>query len=143
MTNLQAALGCGQLKNIHKIIKRKREIGDLYYEKLKNNKNLILQRKKTSYSNNIYWVFGILIKNKKKYNRNSVMKKLLKYGIDTRPFFLSMNKQSIFIKNKIFTKIKMPNSEYLSKNGFYVPSGLGLKNIEINYICLILNKIFI
>ena len=46
MTNLQAALGCGQLKNIHKIIKRKREIGDLYYEKLKNNKNLILQKKK-------------------------------------------------------------------------------------------------
>ena len=143
MTNLQAALGCGQLKNIHKIIKRKREIGDLYYEKLKNNKNLILQQKKTSYSNNIYWVFGILIKNKKKFNRNSVMKKLLKYGVDTRPFFLSMNKQSIFIKNKIFTKIKMPNSEYLSKNGFYVPSGLGLKNIEINYICLILNKIFV
>ena len=29
MTNLQAALGCGQLKNIQKIIKRKREIGDL------------------------------------------------------------------------------------------------------------------
>ncbi len=143
MTNLQAALGCGQLKNIHKIIKRKREIGDLYYEKLKNNKNLILQKKKTSYSNNIYWVFGILIKNKKKFNRNSVMKKLLKYGVDTRPFFLSMNKQSIFIKNKIFTKIKMPNSEYLSKNGFYVPSGLGLKNIEINYICSILNKIFV
>ena len=143
MTNLQAALGCGQLKNIHKIIKRKREIGDLYYEKLKNNKNLILQKKKTSYSNNIYWVFGILIKNKKKFNRNSVMKKLLKYGVDTRPFFLSMNKQSIFIKNKIFTKIKMPNSEYLSKNGFYVPSGLGLKNIEINYICLVLNKIFV
>ena len=46
MTNLQAALGCGQLKNIQKIIKRKREIGDLYYEKLKNNKNLILQKKK-------------------------------------------------------------------------------------------------
>mgnify|MGYP001185631798 FL=1 len=143
MTNLQAALGCGQLKNIQKIIKRKREIGDLYYEKLKNNKNLILQKKKTQYSKNIYWVFGILIKDKNKFDRNSVMKKLLKHGIDTRPFFLSMNKQNIFIKKKIFNKIKMPNSEYLSKNGFYVPSGLGLKNSEINYICLMLNKIFV
>ena len=143
MTNLQAALGCGQLKNIQKIIKRKREIGDLYYEKLKNNKNLILQKKKTQYSKNIYWVFGILIKDKNKFDRNTVMKKLLKHGIDTRPFFLSMNKQNIFIKKKIFNKIKMPNSEYLSKNGFYVPSGLGLKNSEINYICLMLNKIFV
>ena len=70
MTNLQAAIGCGQLKNIKKIIKRKREIGNLYYEKLKNNKNLILQENKNSYSKNIYWVFGILIKNNKKYKRN-------------------------------------------------------------------------
>ena len=30
MTNLQAAVGCGQLKNISWIIKRKREIGKRY-----------------------------------------------------------------------------------------------------------------
>ena len=33
------------------------------------------------------------------------MKKLLKYKIDTRPFFLSMNKQKIFKKMKLFSKI--------------------------------------
>tara|TARA_X000000950_G_scaffold102418_1_gene129415 strand:+ start:4200 stop:5333 length:1134 start_codon:yes stop_codon:yes gene_type:complete len=143
MTNLQAALGCGQLKNIQKIIRRKREIGNLFYKNLKDNNNLILQENRNGYSKNIYWVFGILIKESKKFDRNSIMKKLLKHGIDTRPFFLSMNKQNIFIKNKIFKKLKMPNSEYLSKNGFYLPSGLGLKNSEINYICEILNKIFV
>ncbi len=37
MTNLQAALGCGQLKNIKKIVKRKREVGNLYYKYLKIN----------------------------------------------------------------------------------------------------------
>lgn len=141
MTNLQAAIGCGQLKNIKKIIKRKREIGNLYFEKLKNNKNLLLQENKNSYSKNIYWVFGILIRNNKKYKRNKMMKKLLKYGIDTRPFFLSMNKQKIFKKMKLFKKDKMINSEYLSKNGFYVPSGLALKNNEIKYVCKWINKI--
>ncbi len=143
MTNLQAAIGCGQLKNIKKIIKRKREIGNLYYEKLKNNKNLILQENKNSYSKNIYWVFGILIKNNKKYKRNEMMKKLLKYGIDTRPFFLSMNKQKIFKKMKLFKGDKMKNSEYLSNNGFYVPSGLALKDNQINYICHLINKFFV
>ena len=143
MTNLQAAIGCGQLKNIKKIIKRKREIGNLYFEKLKNNKNLLLQENKNSYSKNIYWVFGILIRNNKKYKRNKMMKKLLKYGVDTRPFFLSMNKQKIFKKMKLFKRDKMKNSEYLSNNGFYVPSGLALKNNEIIYICNLINKFFV
>ena len=56
------------------------------------------------------------------------MKKLYQLNIDTRPFFLSMNKQKIFKKLKIFNRVKMPNAENLSKNGFYLPSGLGIKN---------------
>ena len=62
------------------------------------------------------------------------MKKLLKLNIDTRPFFLSMNKQKIFKKLKLFKNVKMTNSEFLSKNGFYLPSGLGIKNDEIKYV---------
>lgn len=141
MTNLQAALGCGQLKNIKTIIKRKREIGNLYYRYLKHNKKLLLQENSNSYSNNIYWVFGILLKKNLRISRNTIMKKLLGYNIDTRPFFLSMNKQKIFKQKKIFKNVKMPNSEYLSDNGFYVPSGLGISNKEIKYVCFTLNKI--
>ena len=141
MTNLQAALGCGQLKNIKTIIKRKREIGNLYYKYLKYNKKILLQENSNSYSNNIYWVFGILLKKNLKISRNTIMKKLLGYNIDTRPFFLSMNKQKIFKQKKIFKNIKMPNSEFLSDNGFYVPSGLGISNKEIKYVCFALNKI--
>ena len=137
---MQAALGCGQLKSINKIVKRKREIGKLYFEKLKDNKKIILQKNKTKYANNIYWVFGVLLK-KKNLSRNQIMKKLLKKNIDSRPFFLSMNKQKIFKKLKIFQNVRMPNSEYLSKNGFYLPSGLGIKNSEINYIAKVLQEI--
>ncbi len=134
MTNLQAGLGCGQLRNLKKIVKRKREIGAIYHSLLKENDKIILQTKKTAYANNIYWVFGVLLKEKSKFKRNKIMKQLLKLNIDTRPFFLSMNKQKIFKKLKIFKNIKMPNAEYLSKNGFYLPSGLGIKNYEIKYI---------
>ena len=37
LTNIQAAIGCGQLKNISWIIKRKKEIGKRYHALLKNN----------------------------------------------------------------------------------------------------------
>ena len=141
MSNLQAALGCGQLKNISWIINRKRQIGNRYFDKLKDNKNIILQKNKTKYSKNIYWVFGVLLKKNSKFSRDKVMKKLYQLNIDTRPFFLSMNKQKIFKKLKIFNRVKMPNAENLSKNGFYLPSGLGIKNSEIDYIIKCVSKI--
>ena len=62
------------------------------------------------------------------------MKTLLQNNIVTRPFFVPMNKQKIFKKMKFFKNIKMPVSEYISKNGFYLPSGLGLKNQEIDLV---------
>ena len=46
-----------------------------------------------------------------------------------------MHKQKIFKKMKIFNKKeKLRNSEYLSKNGFYLPSGLGITNKEIDVV---------
>ena len=141
MTNMQAALGCGQLKSINKIVKRKREIGNLYYKHLKKNKHLLFQENKNSYSKNIYWVFGVLLKRNSRSKRDFLMRALLKNKIDTRPFFLSMNKQKIFKKMKIFSKSKMPNSEYLSNNGFYLPSGLGISDSEIRYVCTTLNQL--
>ena len=141
-TNIQAAIGCGQLKNIVKIVKKKRDIGNLYYEELKNLKNISLQTNKAKYAKNIYWVFGVVIKKKSKINRNNVMKKLLRKGIDTRPFFVPMHKQPIFIKNKTLKKkISFKNSEYISMNGFYLPSGLGVSNKQILYVCNELKKI--
>ena len=134
MTNLQAALGCGQLKNIEWIIRRKKEIGNRYYTKLKNCKNIILQKNVTLYAENIYWAFGIVLKNRLVSRRDKIMKTLLQNNIVTRPFFVPMNKQKVFKKMKFFKNIKMPVSEYISKNGFYLPSGLGLKNQEIDLV---------
>ena len=53
-----------------------------------------------------------------------------------------MHKQNIFRKMKLFPKNqKFVNAEYLSKNGFYLPSGLGISNPEINYVGNTLFKI--
>ena len=135
MTNLQAAIGCGQLKNISKIIKRKREIGKRYLKNLKNCKSIYIQPNKLNYAHNIFWVFGILLKKSLNVSRDTVVNKLLKKNVQTRNFFYPMNKQKIFIKMKIFNKkSNFPISNTLSKNGFYLPSGLGITNKEIDFV---------
>ena len=133
-TNIQAALGLSQLKRIGKIIKKKHEIGNYYYKHFKNIKNIILQPNKLSYCKNIYWVFGIVLKRNNKNNISSVIKKLQSKNIGTRPFFWPMHKQDAFKKKNYFKNIKLSNSEFISKNGFYLPSGLGLTSKELKFV---------
>ena len=135
MTNLQAAMGYGQLKNISWIIKRKREIGRRYISILKSSNKIYIQPYKLNYATNIFWVFGILLKNNTKISRDAVVKKLLHKNIQTRFFFYPMHKQKIFKKKKLFSKKeKFSNADFISKNGFYLPSGLGISNSEIDYV---------
>ena len=68
--------------------------------------------------------------------------KLLKHNIQTRNFFLPMHKQKIFQKMKLFPKNqKLKNSEYLSANSFYLHSGLGILNKQIDFAGKTLLKI--
>ena len=61
LSSLQAAMGISQLKKINYLVKRKREIGKLYYSYLKHNKFIKIQDQSIKYAKNIYWVFGVLI----------------------------------------------------------------------------------
>ena len=140
-TNMQAALGLSQLERINSIIKKKIHIGRLYYSYLKNNPNIFIQKPFLKRIKNIYWVVGIVIKNKK-ISAISVRKKLQKLGIETRAFFWPLHKQRIIKKNKIkLNKSFYPNSEYLSKKGFYLPSGLGTTDKEILFVSRAINNI--
>ena len=133
-TNIQAALGLNQLKRINKIIKKKYQIGNYYYKYFKDLKNIILQPNKLSYSKNIYWVFGIVLKRNNKKKINEVIKRLAKKNIGTRPFFWPMHKQDAFKNKNYFKKVILPNSEFIAKNGFYLPSGLGITMKELKYV---------
>ena len=68
-------------------------------------------------------------------------KKLFKFGIETRSFFWPMNKQNILKKMNYKFKGTFKNSEFLSKYGLYLPSGLGITKKEINFVAETLNKI--
>ena len=133
-TNMQAALGLSQLKRINDIIKRKHEIGNYYYNHFKNIKNIILQPNKLLYCKNIYWVFGIVLKKNNKIKIKKMIKELTNRNIGTRPFFWPMHKQDAFKNRGYFKNVNLPNSEFIAKNGFYLPSGLGLTSVELKFV---------
>tara|TARA_B100000780_G_scaffold7227_1_gene5452 strand:- start:592 stop:1713 length:1122 start_codon:yes stop_codon:yes gene_type:complete len=133
-TNIQAAIGISQLKNIDKVINKKISIGKLYCQLLSKNVNIFIQKPKVENFKNVYWVVGILILNKK-ISAKELGSKLLKKGIQTRPFFYPMNKQRILSDFLKKDKDKYPNSELISKYGLYLPSYYDLKTKDVKAIC--------
>ena len=126
LTNMQAGLGLAQLKQLNKFVKIKRKIGNRYISKLSNLRHVIQPIKKLEYCENIFWVYGLVIKKNSKFKLEEIRKKLFKKGIETRNFFWPLNKQPILNKMGYFKNQKFPVAEHLSKNGFYIPTGLAL-----------------
>jgi perosamine synthetase len=132
MTNLQAALGLAQLEKIedHLIIKKK--MGMVYQQGLKGIKGFQLPLASTHYSENIYWVFALVADTEAL--ANATVKKLNENNIGTRPFFWCMHEQPVFQQMGLFKNESYPVAEKLARKGFYIPSGLGLTEIEMNEV---------
>ncbi len=133
MSNLQAAVACAQLEKIDKTVSIKKHIGSVYQEFLKDIPAK-LPAPKTSYAQNHYWVFGIVLNKDVKLSAKDVMLKLKEQGIETRPFFYPMHNQPVFKKLGILDTINRPISEKLYQKGFYIPSGLNLSDEDLAYI---------
>ncbi|MBN2964464.1 DegT/DnrJ/EryC1/StrS family aminotransferase [Sulfurospirillum sp. T05] len=143
MTNMQAALGVAQLEQINKFVKKKRNMGKKYNELLNGIKAINLPIAKTSYCENIYWVYAITLKNNYKKNVKDVVNELGALGVGTRPFFYPIHLQPVLKKMGFFANEKLPNSEKLYARGFYIPSGLGLTEEEIEKVSDVLHKVLI
>ncbi len=134
MTNTQAAIGLAQLEKIDEHIEKKHFIGRKYTELLKDVDSINLPIAKTDYCENIYWVYAITLKKDYKMNAIQVMDKLKEEGIGTRPFFYPMHKQPVFNNKGMFVNEKYEGAEYISEKGFYVPSGIGITEEEMEIV---------
>ena len=133
MTNLQGAIACAQFEKLEETIKRKIELGNKYQELLKGIPAQ-LPCNKTTYAQNHYWIFGLVLNEDVKFNAQHAMNELRKSNIETRPFFYPMHKQPIFEEMGILDNIKRPISEKLYEKGFYIPMGLNLTDSKLEYI---------
>lgn len=134
MSNMQAALGCAQLEKLAEHIKRKRMIGKKYQEAFQEIGDISLPVSHTEYADNIYWVFGIVIGDSYHFTAEQIMKRLAEEGIGTRSFFWPMHKQPVYIKRGMFKNVSCPNAEKIAESGFYLPSGLGITDEELDYV---------
>lgn len=136
MTNLQAAIGLAQLEKIHKILNIRKKQMTLYYNKLKDVKQISLRAFDT-YTKPVHWLMTIKLLNS---SRSKFIKHMKKKGIECRPMIDPVITAYHFRKYQInneFSKTKKITKSYL-----HLPSSTNLKENEILYICKEIKKYF-
>ncbi len=137
MTNIQAAIGCAQMKKIDHFIERKRSNAGLYNTLLSGIPEITLPIEKNR-AKSVYWMYSILLKDKE--GRDRMMAHLKENGVDTRPFFYPIHIMPPYRKfapdNESFSV-----AEDISERGLMLPSSAGLKNEEIEYIAALIKEI--
>ncbi|KAB8317526.1 DegT/DnrJ/EryC1/StrS family aminotransferase [Tolypothrix campylonemoides VB511288] len=142
MTNLQAALGVAQLERLDEFVARKRHIGQRYTELLSDIPGLQLPLPRTDYADNIYWVYGLVLKDEVPFDAEEAMRRLAKYKIGTRPFFWCMHEQPVLRKMGLFDGVSYPVAERIARRGFYIPSGMALTDEQIYQVAQVLTEVF-
>jgi perosamine synthetase len=134
MSNLQAALGVAQLERLDEFVARKRRMGKLYTKLLSEIPGLQLPVPQTDYAANIYWVYGIVLKDEVPFDAKEAMRRLSQYKIGTRPFFYPMHEQPVLRNLGLFKGEFCPVAERIARRGFYIPSGLALSDEQIEQV---------
>ncbi|MBF0137265.1 MAG: DegT/DnrJ/EryC1/StrS family aminotransferase [Magnetococcales bacterium] len=142
MTNLQAALGLAQVERWEESVLKKRQIGQFYQELLQGLPPFHLPVTGNATADNIYWVFGLVIKKESTLTAKEVMARLAQEKIGTRPFFWPMHAQPVLQRMGLCQGESHPVSEWLGKNGFYIPSGLALTREEQQQVADVLWKLY-
>lgn len=144
MSNLQAAVAYAQFEKLEKSIAKKKAMGAYYQEELKDIPAQ-LPLPKTEYAENNYWVFGLVLSDEVKFNAKEAMQKLAERGIGCRPFFYPMSKQPVlqrFLGGGLPSFEQKSVSERLYERGFYIPSGLGLTDAEMERVAKEVRGVF-
>ena len=135
MSNINSAIGLGQLENLNKFVNRKRAVANYYKKYLKDIKDIeFFNEKENCFST--YWRHSIFIKN------NKIKIKLIKYlrkkKIFSRELFYPMHLHPLYNHEKIY----LPNTEYVSNNSIDIPSSINLNDLKIKYISNCIREFF-
>jgi len=142
LTNMQAAIGLAQLENLPQTIEMKKNMGRTYLELLEGFDLIQLPLLKTSYAENIFWVFGILLKEVVNLDAEEMINRLKLRGIGCREFFWPIHEQPVFKNKSFYSDVDdFPISSKIARRGLYLPSGVSLRKDEIDAVCRIVKDI--
>ena len=139
MSNLHAAIGLAQTERADGLKALRQAHGRMYRERLSAIPGVRLQQNQPG-GENVFWMNGLVLTPEYGRSRAETMNHLKTCGIDTRLFFNGMHRQPALRKYGCDCGGAYPVSDMLADNGFYLPSGSGLTEGDIDRVCNIIKE---
>ena len=139
MTDIQASLGITQLKKVDFILKKRREIAEKYNQAFKKIPYLVVPSEKNGNKTN-YQSYTIQLKKNSPISRKKLMGELLKRDIATRRGVMLIHKEPAY--RNLYPHLRVPNSEYISKNSVTLPLYVQMTRREIKRVIKALAEVF-
>ena len=144
-TNIQAALGLGQLEHLDETIRIKQHHAQRY-DALLAPLDAHLQRPAAAadyapHNPNHYWVYGIVLRQgvEPLLDAAAFAQLLSKAGIGTRPFFAPLHTQPVLERYGIAPAFgAFPVAERIAKQGLYLPSGAGMPSAAVDEVARVI-----
>jgi perosamine synthetase len=126
MTNLQAALGLAQLQQIEGFIAARRDLLQLYREKLEP---FGIECNPKVNAAPVNWMVCAVVDTLDRNGRDSVIAKMRENGVDARPFFYPVSSLPMYESRS------NPTAYKLSECGFNLPTFVGMTDEEVSRAC--------
>jgi perosamine synthetase len=142
MTNLQAAIGCGQMTVADKLVDRRREVAAFYGKALaKYAKHLVLPIEKP-WARSVYWMYHLVLRDHIAGKRAHIMTALKQAGVETREGFIPYNLQEIFQQRGWTRAEDCPQANRVAYSSFYLPTGPDISQQELDYVVEQFSRVF-
>lgn len=130
MTNIEAAIGLGQLEKVDEHITNRVRVREKYYNLLKDYSDYIEFQTITEGCEAINWMTSITFTSKVTLDRDTIRQKLEEQGIETRPVFYLINEMPPYKDGESFAV-----AQEIAGRGINLPTHDLLTDEDIEYIC--------
>ena len=129
MTNLQAAIGCGQLEHVQSMIARRNEIHKIYQATF-STREYFLKLDVPQSAEAVNWLESPVLLDKRSLDRDLLITQLKAEGIDSRPFFYPMSNMPAFSRYGIVD----PLSNYYASHGLNLPTYTSMTDDDVAHV---------
>lgn len=138
MSNIQAAIGLGQLERVDEMIEAKRRIFSWYVENLEGIPHISLNHE-LPWARSICWMSSLLLDEKADLTCDELRKALRGRNIDTRAVFPAISQYPFWPK----PQQPQPVARRIGDRALNLPSGVCLKRQQVDYICRCIREILL
>ncbi len=128
MTNVQAAIGVAQLERLDEFVQAKRNLAAVYNEGLKAIGDVTLPPEE-SWAVNGFWLYSCILGEGFGMDRDELMEKMTRNGVETRPLFYPLHEMPPYVKY-IRPGQRFEVSTRLSAAGISLPSSVMITREE-------------